>query len=134
MASLNAEMIEALKATKYVQLATASKAGDPNVAPMGSLFIIDTETIWIGDQFMKTTVQNVLENPRASFCIWTPGSKPCFKVKADVTVVRSGPEYERMKAMVDERKPGLKCRSLLVLKVTEVYNCLPGKDAGAKML
>jgi len=32
---------------------------------MGAVYPQDPETIWIGNQFMKTTIRNVLENPRA---------------------------------------------------------------------
>lgn len=66
MVRLTDEMIEAFKSAKTFPLATASKDGDPNVAPMGAVFLIDPETIWIGNQFMKTTIQNVEENPRAA--------------------------------------------------------------------
>lgn len=134
MAELTKEMTASFDAVKQFPLATASRDGEPNVAPMGAVFLIDPGTIWIGNQFMKTTIRNVMENPRASLYIWGPGVKGCFKIKGDVTVLASGPDYEKMKEMVREKKPDLHCRSLLVLKVTDVYDCLPGPESGKKIV
>jgi uncharacterized protein len=53
MVALTTEMIEIFKTVKTFPLSTASKDGDPNVVPVGSVFIIDPEMIWIGNQFMK---------------------------------------------------------------------------------
>jgi predicted pyridoxine 5'-phosphate oxidase superfamily flavin-nucleotide-binding protein len=127
-------MMELIKNTRYFPLATASADGDPNVVPVGSVFLIDPETIWIGNQFMDATINNVKENPRASLYVWTQGVKGCLKIRADVTVMEEGEEYERMKGMVSAKRADLKCRSLLVLKITEVYECTSGKDAGKKLL
>ncbi|NYT07956.1 MAG: pyridoxamine 5'-phosphate oxidase family protein [Methanomicrobiales archaeon] len=46
-------------------MAPVSKDGEPNVAPMGAVFARDAETSGIGNHFMRATIQNVLENPRA---------------------------------------------------------------------
>lgn len=134
MVSLTPEMMELIRSTRYFPLATASADGDPNVVPVGSVFLIDPETIWIGNQFMNATIKNVKENPRASIYVWTQGVKGCLKIKADVTVVEEGEDYEKMKGMVSAKRAELKCRSLLVLKITEVFECTSGKDAGKKLL
>jgi len=95
---------------------------------------MDPETIWIGNQFMDATVKNLEENPRASLYVWTQGVKGCLKIKADVKVLSAGPDYEKMKGMVSARKAELKCRSLLVLSITEVFDCSSGANAGKKLL
>jgi len=134
MARLTEDMIEAFESVKNFPLATASKDADPNVAPMGAVFLMDPETIWIGNQYMKATIRNVTENPRASLYVWGPGVKGCFKIKGDVMVVSSGDDYEKMKDMVRKVKPHLLCKSLLVMKITEVYDCRPGPDAGEQLV
>jgi uncharacterized protein len=134
MVSLTPEMIEMFKAAKYFPLATASKDGDPNVVPVGSVHIIDPETIWIGNQFMNASIRNVQENPRVCLYAYGPETKGCLKIKAKVTVHDSGPDYEKMKGMVKARRPELVCKSLLALKITEVYNCKSGPDSGKKLL
>lgn len=134
MVALTPEFEELFKAAKYYPLATASKVGDPNVIPVGAVFLMDPQTIWIGNQFMNATVANLKENPRACLYAWGPDTKGCLKIKADVTVLSSGPDYEKMKDMVKARRADLVCKALLVLRITEVYNCKSGPDAGKKLL
>ena len=134
MTALTQEMMDAIREIKVFPFATASKNGTPNVAPMGSVFLIDPETIWIGDNFMVKSLANVLENPKAALYVHGPGVKGCFQIKADVIVKTSGEEHEKMKAMIHEKKPNLPAKSLLILKVTEVYECMPGAEAGRRLL
>lgn len=134
MAALTPVMIEALNAVKVFPLATASKDGVPNVAPMGSVFLIDPETIWIGDNFMHKSLKNVLENPRAAIYIYGPGAKGCFQVKGDVTVKTSGAEHAKMVEMIHKMKPNLPAKSLLIMKITSVFECMPGADAGKQLV
>jgi uncharacterized protein len=134
MVALTDEMIEIFKAAKYFPLATATKDGDPNVVPVGSVFLIDPETIWIGNQFMKQTVINLKENSKACLYAWGPETKGCLKVKGKVILHTSGSEFEKMKDMVKARKAELVCKTLLEFKITEVYNCKSGPGAGNKLL
>jgi len=134
MVALTPEMQELFKATKYFAMATASKAGDPNVVPIGMAIFMDPETIWIGNQFFKQTLENVKENPRVALLVWTAGVAGCLKVKGDVTLVEKGPDYEKMYGMVKERKPNLECKGLLIMRITDVYDCRSGADAGKRLL
>ena len=134
MTALTPEIKEAIEAIKVFPLATASKSGIPNVAPMGSVFLIYDETIWIGDNFMQKSLQNVLENPKAAIYVYGPGAKGCYQIKGDITVKTSGEEHAKMKAMIHEKKPNLPAKSLLIFKITDVFECMPGADAGKKLL
>ncbi|MCG7844977.1 MAG: pyridoxamine 5'-phosphate oxidase family protein [Methanomassiliicoccales archaeon] len=134
MVKLTPEMIEAFNSTKYFAMATSSKGGDPNVVPIGMAIYMDPETVWIGNQFFHQTIMNVKENPRVALLVWTPGVPGCLKVKGDVTVLESGPDYEKMKGMVKERKPTLNCKGLLIMKITDVFDCRSGAEAGKRLL
>lgn len=134
MARLTEEMVESFKAVKIFPLATASAAGVPNVAPMGMVFLRDPETIWIVDSFMKKTLKNATENPKAALYVYGAGAKGCLQIKADVTIATAGDEFDAGKALALERKPDLKPKSLLILKVSEVYSCAPGPNAGEKVI
>jgi len=134
MVQMTTEMMIAFKSSRIFPLATASRAGEPNVAPMGAVYPHDPETIWIGNQFMKTTIRNVLENPRACLYVWGPGISGCYKIKGNVKVMTEGKDIETMRDEVAKVKPGLHCRSLLVMKITEVYECMPGEQAGAQLI
>jgi predicted pyridoxine 5'-phosphate oxidase superfamily flavin-nucleotide-binding protein len=101
MAQMTPEIMTALRAGRIFPLATASGNGEPNVAPMGGVFARDPETIWIGNQFMKTSIQNVLENPRACLYVWGPGITGCYKIKGDVKG-----EDERKRVRDDEGAGG----------------------------
>jgi hypothetical protein len=35
--------------------------------------------------------------------------------------------------MIQEKKPNLPAKSLLILKITEVYECMPGTEAGKQI-
>lgn len=134
MVKMTDEIIEAIGKMKIFPLATASKDGIPNVAPMGAYLVKDSETIWIQDNFMNKTLANVEENPKAAIYIYGDGAKGCYQIKADVIVKKSGPELAEMKATIEKIKPGLPGKSLLILKVTDVFQCMPGAEAGKKLL
>ena len=134
MVALTPDMQELFKGTKYFAMATASRDGDPNVVPIGMAFLIDPETIWIGNQFFHQTLANVKENPRAALQVWTFGVPGCLKIKGDVKVVEKGADFEKMYQMVKERKPTLECKALLIMKITEVYDCRSGAEAGKRLL
>jgi hypothetical protein len=133
MVKLTSEMIEMIKATRVMPLATASADGEPNVVPIGVLYVIDPETLWIGNQFMKATEKNLKENPRACIYLWSPETKSCLKIKGDVTLLDSGADYEDMKKRVMESKK-LVCNQLIVMKVTGVFDCKSGPKAGDQLL
>ncbi len=134
MVALTPEMQELFKGTKYFAIATASKKGDPNVVPIGMAILMDPETIWIGNQFFHQTLQNVKENPRVSLLVWTAGVPGCLKLKGDITLVEKGADYEKMYKMVKERKPTLECKGLLIMKITDVFDCRSGAEAGKRLL
>ena len=65
--------------------------------------------------------------------LWDPEKKRCFQIKGTITVKTSGPEYEKIKARIKTKGPRYPAKGLLVLKITEVFNCTPGADAGKKI-
>jgi len=91
-------------------------------------------TIYNSCLFMQKTLANVKENPHAAIFLYDSESKKCVQVKGKIDVKASGDEYERMKKMVHEKKPGLPAKSLLIMKITEVFECMPGATARKKIL
>ncbi|QSZ68320.1 pyridoxamine 5-phosphate oxidase [Methanofollis aquaemaris] len=134
MVKLNEEMKEAFSKVRVFPVATASKDGVPNVVPIGFCMLIDDETIWIADNFMKKTLANVEENPKLSLYLWGPEVKGCFQIKGDVKVVSEGEDFQKMREIVLAKMSKAPAKNLLVVKVTDVYTCTPGPDAGAKLL
>ncbi|HUU75771.1 MAG TPA: pyridoxamine 5'-phosphate oxidase family protein [Methanoregulaceae archaeon] len=134
MVMLNDEMKETFKKISPFPVATASKDGIPNVTPIGFVRLVSDDTIWLVDNFMLKTLANVKENPRIAIYIYDSEGKKCFQIKGDVEVMTAGPDYEKMKKMVHEKKPGLPAKSLLVMKITEVFECYHGANAGKKLI
>ena len=128
MAKLTAEMKEAFSKMKIFPVATASKDGTPNVIPIGIVELISDDTIWITDNFMNKTLDNLKANPKIAIYIWGA------EIKGHVTIKTSGKEYEEMKAKINKKNPALPARSLLIVKITEVFECKPGATAGLKLL
>ena len=133
MTALTEEMIASIKAVPVFPLATASKNGIPNVAPIGMVFAKDPETLWVADNFMNKTRANVEENPKASLYVYGAGASGCLQIKADVTVATEGADFEQLVSIVHEKKPTLNPKALLILKITDLFTCSPGPDAGAKL-
>jgi len=134
MVTLTPEMKETFARIKIFPVATASKKGIPNVAPIAFVVMVDDETLWLADNFMHKTLANVKENPHAAVYIYDADLKKCFQIKGSIDINTAGPDYEKMKKMVHEKKPGLPAKSLLVMKITEVFECNPGPHAGKKLL
>jgi len=134
MVGLTAEMKEAFGKMKIFPVATAAKDGTPNVIPIGVVELVSDDTIWITDNFMNKSLSNLKENPRIALYIWGPEIKGCFQIKGHATVKTSGREFDEMKANLNKKNPALPARSLIIVKITEVFNCQPGPDAGKKLL
>ena len=134
MVRLNADMKEAFSKMKIFPVATASKEGTPNVIPLGMVELVNDETIWITDNFMNKTISNLRVNPKIALYIWGPEIKGCFQIKGVAAIKNSGPEYEEMKMKVNQKRPELPARSLVIVKITEVFECKPGPTAGSKLI
>lgn len=134
MVKLSEEMKTAFSKVKIFPVATASKDGVPNVVPMGFCRLEDDETVWIGDNFMVKSLANLVENPNLAIYIWGPDTGGCFQIKGKAEIHSSGEKFEKMKAIVHASKPGLPAKNLIEVKITEVFQCAPGPEAGKKLL
>ncbi len=134
MVKFNADMKSEFQKLKTIYLATASKAGVPNVVPIGAMFLIDDETLWVIDNFMKKTMNNVKENPVASFDIWNPDGTMSYQVKCDVKYENSGADYEKARDMMHQKRADLPAKGLLKLTFKEIYQVKPGPGAGDLIL
>jgi predicted pyridoxine 5'-phosphate oxidase superfamily flavin-nucleotide-binding protein len=113
--------------------ATASRAGVPNVVPVRYLLVEDDDTLWITDNFFLKTLVNLAENPQIALYVYEPDSGMCFQIKGQAEVKTSGADYERMRDTVRKKKADLPARSLVVVRIAEIFECRPGPDAGKKL-
>jgi uncharacterized protein len=134
MVKLTAEMKEAFGKMKIFPVATASKDGTPNVVPIGVVELVSDDTIWITDNFMHKSLENLAANSKIALYIWGPEIKGCFQIKGQASVKTSGKDFDAMKAKINLKNPALPARSLIIVKITEVFECQPGPKAGSKIL
>jgi predicted pyridoxine 5'-phosphate oxidase superfamily flavin-nucleotide-binding protein len=134
MVKLTGEIKEAFGKMKIFPCATASKDGTPNVIPLGVVELVRDDTIWITDNFMNKTISNLRVNPKIAFYIWGPEIKGCYQIKGVASIRTSGKEFDEMKAKLNVKNPALPARSLIIVTITEVYECQPGPKAGIKIL
>jgi len=133
MVHINDEMRAVFETIKVFSVATAAADGTPNVAPIAFVQLAGEDEIWVGDNYMKKTLANVRANPRMAIYAWDPESKRCFQVKGAVEVRTEGPEYEQMKAKMKAKNEAYPAKSLLILRVEEVFTCTPGPGAGERV-
>ncbi|GAB7015523.1 pyridoxamine 5'-phosphate oxidase family protein [Methanogenium cariaci] len=134
MTALTEEMKTAFATIKAFPVATASKDGWPNVVPIGFVELVDDETIWIADNFMKKTLANIRENPKLSIYVWGPETKGCFQIKGDVELKTEGPDFAKMQETVRAKMAQAPAKGLMIVKIREVFQCSPGPGAGDKLL
>jgi predicted pyridoxine 5'-phosphate oxidase superfamily flavin-nucleotide-binding protein len=134
MVKLSPDMKEAFGKMKVFPVATASKDGTPNVIPLGIAELVSDDTVWFVDNFMNKTLSNLRVNPKIAFFVWGPDIKGCYQVKGIAALKTSGKEYDEMKAKINQKNPALPARSLVIVKITEIFECKPGPTAGVKIL
>jgi len=134
MVKLTEEIKTAFSKVKTFPVATASKDGIPNVVPMGFCRLMDDETIWIADNFMLKSLANLKENPHIAIYLWGPDTGGCFQIKGEADVIDSGEKFEEMRSIVHAAKPGLPAKTLIEVKISQVFQCSPGPGAGKKLL
>jgi predicted pyridoxine 5'-phosphate oxidase superfamily flavin-nucleotide-binding protein len=134
MVKLTEEMKEEFGKMKVFPVATATKDGTPNVIPLGIAWLVSDDTVWFVDNFMNKTLSNLRVNPKIAFFIWGPEIKGCYQVKGVAAIKSSGREYDEMKAKINLKNPALPARSLVIVKITEIFECKPGPTAGVKIL
>lgn len=134
MVTLTDDIKEAFSTMQIFPVATASKDGIPNVVPIGFVMLVDDSTIWIADNFMNKSLLNVMENPRVSIYLWGPKTKGSYQIKGTVELKTSGAEFDQMQETVRSKMAQAPAKSLFIMKITDVYDCSPGPNAGVKLL
>lgn len=123
-----------IRETPLAYVATVSEDGVPNIAPKGSLRIIDDETLLFAELFPGKTSRNLKANRRVAIAFVKPDRFEGYQIKGEAEVVTEGEVYERtveaiLKLLMDLPKP----RAAAVIKVKEIYLLSPGPDAGRKI-
>jgi hypothetical protein len=116
-------------------LGTADAKGIPNVVPVGSVKILDDETILISDQYFHKTLKNLKANPKIALSFWEMSEG--YQVKGRAKIHTKGKIFEETAEWIRRRseeigKP-LKSKGAVVVKITAIYSVSPGSGAGRRI-
>ena len=118
MAKLTEEAKKAIGAIHPAFIATASKAGKPNVSAKGSLRVMDDEHVLFSDINSPRTITNIKENPQvAIICLDTTTSKGC-RIWGKGEIISSGELFDKSVAALAARN--MKVKHLVKVTVEEV--------------
>jgi predicted pyridoxine 5'-phosphate oxidase superfamily flavin-nucleotide-binding protein len=119
---------------KIAWVATSDKDGLPNLAPKGTLMVVDDQTLAFANLFSLKTRAALEQNPRAAVAVIDPIQPAGYQFKGDAEIIESGPLFEEVKTKVSKMAPGLPAaKSIVKITVREIYSLTPGPDAGKKI-
>jgi hypothetical protein len=135
MAALNERMKEIFSKQRIFVLGTADLKGVPNVVPVGSVKIVDDETILLSDQYFNKTLKNLKENPRVALSFWEMSEG--YQIKGRAKIHTEGKIYEETAEWIRRRSEEigrpLKSKGAVVVKISAIYSVSPGSGAGKKI-
>jgi predicted pyridoxine 5'-phosphate oxidase superfamily flavin-nucleotide-binding protein len=119
---------------KVAWVATADQNGTPNVAPKGSIQVIDQQTLAFADLFSLKTRSALQQNPKVAVAVIDAAQPAGYQFKGQAELLDSGPLYEQVKTAFGEKAPGLPAPAYVVkITVEEIFNLTPGPEAGQKI-
>jgi len=133
MIKLPAEIKAAFNCIRLFPFATASSSGIPNVVPVKFIFTENDNELWFVDNFMLKTLENMTQNPHASLYVYDTKKSICCQIKGTVRIQTSGENFDRMKRNVHKLLPDAPAKSLVILNITEIYQCMPGENVGKRI-
>lgn len=98
MTKLSEDLKNAINQIKPAMVATASKNGEPNVSPKGSLRVLDDPYLIFADIRSPQTIKNLKENPYISAIGYDPSKKKGWRIWGRaVEILSSGDLYEQLR-------------------------------------
>jgi uncharacterized protein len=114
-------------------LATASKEGKPNAVPIGLGKIISDDEIMLVNTLMRKSLLNIAENPRAAITFWSMDVHYGYQFKGKAREETSGKNFDGAVEWFKTRFPHSQARSVIIVKVEEVYYIGRGKDSSKNL-
>ena len=133
MGKLSSILRNAIEKAELYPLATASSSGLPNVIPIKLVFIENDNELWLVDNFMTKTLQNLQQNPFAALNILIPDDKISYQIKGQTRIETEGEKYNSMRESVLKANPEHPAKSLVIMHITEIFDCWPGSTIGNRL-
>jgi len=119
---------------KLAWVATASRDGQPNVTPKGSLKLLDEHHVLFADLFSLKTRKNLEENAKVAVTVVDTATAKGYQLKGIAEVVTSGPLLEETSKQLKESPKGLPpLHHVVKITVESVFDQSVGPDAGKQI-
>jgi predicted pyridoxine 5'-phosphate oxidase superfamily flavin-nucleotide-binding protein len=119
---------------KLAWVATASRDGEPNVTPKGSLKLLDEHHVLFADLFSLKTRKNLEENIKIAVTVVDAATGKAYQLKGTAEFVGPGPLFESIGNQLKEspkRLPPL--HHVVKITVQAVFDQSVGPDAGKQI-
>lgn len=111
-------------------LVTANADGQPHGIVCGSIFVIDDNTLAVGEVLMKTTIANMTANGKIA--LEAISGPTAYEVRGKVLGRQeSGPILDNLN--INLAKVNLKARAVWLFSADEIYDESAGPNAGKKI-
>ncbi len=119
---------------KLAWVATASRDGQPNVTPKGTLKLLDEHHVLFADLFSLKTRKNLEENAKVAVTVADTATAKGYQLKGTAEVVTSGPLFEETSKQLKESPKGLPpLHHVVKITVESVFDQSVGPDAGKQI-
>lgn len=119
---------------KLAWVATASRDGEPNVTPKGSVRLLDDQHVVFADLFSLKTRKNLAENPKIAVTVADVAALKGYQIKGTAEVVSSGTLFDQTSKELEDAKKGLPpVRYVVKIAVEAVFDQSVGPDAGKQI-
>jgi len=114
---MSEEVKKAIKEFGPAIVATANKAGKPNVSAKGSLRVLDDEHVVFADIASPRTIANLRENPQVAILCLNPELRKGCRIWGKAEILTSGEPFEKLKQEYVARK--MKVNNVVKVTVEE---------------
>jgi predicted pyridoxine 5'-phosphate oxidase superfamily flavin-nucleotide-binding protein len=119
---------------KLAWVATASRDGEPNVTPKGTLKLMDENHVLFADLFSLQTRRNLLENSKVAVTVVDAATAKGYQLKGTAEIIASGPLFEDTNKQLKESPKGLPpLHHVVKITVEAVFDQSVGPDAGKQI-
>lgn len=119
---------------KLAWVATASRDGEPNVTPKGTLKLLDEHHVVFADLFSLKTRKNLEENKKVAVTVADAATGKGYQIKGTAELVDSGSLFDETAAALQASGKGLPpLHHLVKITVESVFDQSAGADAGKQI-
>ncbi|HEY9245222.1 MAG TPA: pyridoxamine 5'-phosphate oxidase family protein [Candidatus Methanoperedens sp.] len=107
-------------------ISTVTKEGEPHLAPVCFVKIIDNDKLLIGVSFISKTASNIKNGSRVAVgnAVYPNG----YMIKGSGEVIETGKHFEDFKERINKRFGGkIKPKAVLLVNVEEIYHLKPAE-------